>query len=271
MMKAYSLLPDRFADGRHRSFKKGLSAIGYTVVEGWDGQGFDTDDLVLGWSAYGPTYSAMCAAEAMNARALVFEEAYIRQIAGQQYFAVGLGGHNGSGKLVAGDDSRWQGWGLQMDPWRSTPTDHVLVCGQRGFGYNSMAMPDEWPREVLSQLRRLTDKPLWFRPHPKRRSNERYGAYDKVLDYTAPLFDHLHSAAACVVWTSNCATTALLSGVPVVYCGPHIVTQRACTPMGEFAVRRVGDRERAFRDLSWAQWSVSELESGEAFRRVLSS
>jgi hypothetical protein len=267
-MKAFSLLPDRFEDGRHTIFKTGLREVGYEIVEGLKGP-VGKDDLILGWNAYGPTYQAMRDHGANGARALVFEESYVRRIDGQKYFALAVGGHNGFGTWRIGGPERWRSWNVPVEPWRATG-DHILVCGQRGFGYNAMAMPADWPDTVFERLREITDRPLWFRAHPKRRARMPSVRYDRMLDWNEPIAAHLDNAWACVVYTSNSATDALIHGVPAFCDGPAIVSEPA-TERGIAGIETPShrDREDGFVRLSWAQWSVAELESGAAFRWLL--
>jgi hypothetical protein len=272
-MKAYSLLPDRFEDKRHESFVKGLKAIGIEVkkmdpLKDVAGQG----DLVLGWNAYGGTYQEMLRARDNGAQSLVFEEAYIRQIKGEQYFAIGLNGHNGSGTVLTGPADRWKSWEIEYQSKGYTPGGHILVCGQRGFGYNAMAMPSDWPDKILPQIREVTDRPVHFRAHPKRRAQNPSVKYDRTLNWEEPLADHLSGALACVVYTSNSATDALLRGIPAIYCGPNIVMQKTACHGVKAAFQSptgLSLRDEAFIDLSWAQWSVAEIESGYAFDWIL--
>ena len=268
MKRAFSLLPSRFEDGRHECFKAGLRAIGYDVIEGASQQP-QRDDLVLTWNAYGPSYDATRRFIAAGGDALVFEEAYIRNIGGEKYFACALGGHNGFGRWRVGSPERWQSWDIPVAPWREDG-DHILVCGQRGFGYNAMAMPNTWPDDIARELRSATDRPLWYRPHPTRRAVMPKGGYDRVLDFDEPIAGHLADAWAVVVFTSNAATDALLAGIPAIFCGPAIVARQAAR-RGIAVVEKpfMGDRAPAFVELSWAQWSTREFEDGTAFGKLL--
>lgn len=223
------------------------------------------DDVLVSWNTYGNNETL----GRMVRRHMVAEEAYIREIAGERFFALGLGGHNGNGMHPIGGPARWRAWKIPVAPWRRRG-DHILVCGQRGFGYNAMAMPDGWPDRVFSQLRRHTDRPIWFRPHPKRRRRMPIVAYDRVVDFGEPLAAHLKECWAVVVFTSNAATEALLAGVPAFYCGPTIVTHAAAVPGFETLENpSYPDRLPAFTRLSWSQYSVSEIDSGWAITTLL--
>ena len=269
MKIAYSLLPDRFEDKRHETFKQGLREVGYEVVEGRAEQA-GHGDLILGWNAYGTTYDQMRNADKHGAQSMVFEEGYVRNIHGEKYFAVALGGHNGHGRWNVGGPERLAGWNLHLEPWRRHG-NHILVCGQRGFGYNAMAMPTDWPDKIVGRLRTLTNRPIYFRPHPKRRATmPKSGAYDKVLDFGIDLKVQLSDAWACVVYTSNSATNALLAGVPALFDGPDIVTSPASLRGIESVDRPpLLDRTRGLQKMSWAQWSEKELRTGVAFKCLL--
>lgn len=269
---AFNMLPTRFEDGRHDAIAAGLRAAGFTMVSAPPPKGRETmsGDLAVAWNAYGQSGAVAENFIKRGASALICEEGYIRKIGGETYFAMGLNGHNGSGLWRIGGPERWDGWGFEIKPWREDGR-HILVCGQRGFGYNKMAMPDDWQDTVAAQLRGLTDRPLHFRAHPKRRRRMPKARYDEILDYEQPLEDQLKDAWGCVVWTSACNVSALLEGIPTFFCGPHIINEIAChrgVSMIE-APALHGQRYFSLTGMAWAQWSMAELKSGEAFRWLL--
>ncbi len=262
----WSRLPDRFADGRHEAIERGFAKAGYTVRRAMP-DAVSPSDVLVSWNAYGNNEAVGSAV----GRHVVAEEAYIREIGGERYFALGLNGHNGCGVHPIDGSERWEHWKIPIAPWRKTGA-HILVCGQRGFGYNAMAMPDDWPDRVLTEIRARTDRPVWFRPHPKRRRRLPSAGYDRILDFREPLARHLKDCWAVVVWTSNVATEALLAGVPVFFCGPNIVTHCAAEQGLEGLERPAyPDRLLAFTRLAWSQYSLSEIESGWAIKTVLRS
>jgi len=222
-------------------------------------------DVLVSWNSYGNNERL----GKLVGRHIVCEEAYVREIGGERYFALGLGGHNGNGRHHIGDAERWNDWKISVNPWRRCGT-HILVCGQRGFGYNAMAMPDDWPDRVLPEIRRRTDRPVWFRPHPKRRRRMPSVAYDRVVDFTEPLAAHLKVCWAAVVFTSNAATEALLAGIPAFYCGPNIVTRGAAEAgLEKLESPSFPDRMPAFTRLAWSQFSMSEIGCGWAIKALL--
>jgi hypothetical protein len=142
-----------------------------------------------------------------------------------------------------------------------------------------MAMPDEWPDTISTWIRgAFPGHRLLYRPHPKKRRRlPSKKAYDQILDHEVPFADQArqHGVGLVVTYTSNAATDALLLGIPVLFCGPHIITEGAAQAWSNWAIRVVQspimlpDRYPAFCRLSWGQWRPDELRSGEAFRWIL--
>ena len=73
----------------------------------------------------------------------------------------------------------------------------------------------------------------------------------------------------CYVWSSACGVKALTMGIPVVYAAPHWICAGAASR--DLAAPLMDDtaRQHALHRMAHAQWSVSEIESGEPFARIL--
>ena len=87
-----------------------------------------------------------------------------------------------------------------------------------------------------------------------------------------PLADDLKGAAAVATWGSGAALKALALGIPVFYDFPRWIGAGAGTTLDcriKAPLRCDASRLAMFRRLAWAQWRLSEIESGEAFDRVL--
>ena len=101
MPTAFSILPDRFADGRHTAIEAGLKACGYKIARGAEPGG--ADDVLVTWTVHrGHKDRAARKFEAAGGRVIVCEEAYFRRINGAPYFALALHDHNGAGGWPAG-------------------------------------------------------------------------------------------------------------------------------------------------------------------------
>lgn len=231
--------------------------------------------LVVTWNCYGAAAAEARAVRVAGGVHIVAENGYLARERG--WVALGHGGVNGRDeiprKIALSGGRRLADLGLSLRPWRHNPRGHVLVCGQRGGGYNDMAMRDDWPDEVLTRLLQLTKRKILYRPHPgrPRLPRRQYGRRVEVVGAAEPLEALLRDAFVCVVHTSNAATEALLEGVPVVYTGPTIALA-ACAGRGLHMVESPPrpDRAEAFDELANRQWHVEEIERGTAWLEILS-
>lgn len=263
MPTAYSLLPDRFADGRHLAIEAGLRNAGWRLQRGFDLPRAG-NDLLVTWTRHrGHRERCAEAFEVAGGRVLVCEEGYIRAVRGRRHFALALDDHNGAGRWRVGDARRWESFGITLRPWRRGGR-YILVREQRGIGSARMASPPLWHDDATRRLERLTRRPVVFRPHPRSR------LYAAAARAQPPLDTALGAAHAVVTWASSLAVQALIAGVPVFYEAPHIVCASACTQgLEEIDDPPRPDRRPAFERLAWAQWSLDEIASGEAFRVLL--
>ncbi|MCH8990901.1 MAG: hypothetical protein IIA44_04005 [Acidobacteria bacterium] len=203
MPTAFSILPDRFADGRHTAIETGLKACGYKIARGAGPGG--ADDVLVTWTVHrGYKERAARKFEAAGGRVIVCEEAYFRRIGGAPYFALALHDHNGAGRWPEGGPQRWDGFGIGLKPWRQRG-HHILVREQRGIGSEHMASPPNWHQAMANRLRAVTDRPIVLRWHPKSRAEPR-----KALEQP-PLEAALKDCWSVVTWASAIAGPALPS------------------------------------------------------------
>lgn len=254
-MKAFLHVPAQPLQ-RFLRFKNGLEAAGLRVVyRDFDCQPVEPDDIAVSWNL-----REEIVARYPRNRILVAENGYLAAANGDKYYALAWGGHNGSGEWPhsdGADGTRFARLERTLAPMRHSG-DWVLVCPQRGIGLPPMRMPDGWRDDVVAGLRAVTNRHIEVRKPPSR-------------DKAQPALDwHFDRAWCVVVWTSNVATLALAHGIPVIQEGPaHILRPALGTSIAEIESPPHGDRTVAYNRLGWAQWSLAEIESGAAFRRLL--
>ena len=262
MPRAFSILPERFADGRHRTIERGLAVAGWRVQRGF-GMPRGPGDLLVTWTVHrGHKEDAARSFEAAGGRVLVCEEAYFRIVNGERHFALALHDHNGAGFWRVGGPERWQSFNIPLTPWRKGGR-HILLREQRGIGSARMASPPLWHDGAGRRLAALTARPVVFRAHPKSRLYPEAAAVQPSLD--AALTD----CHAVVTWASAIAAQALVAGVPVFYEAPASICAGACQ-RGLEGIERpcYPDRLPALERLAWAQWSLAEIACGEPFARL---
>jgi hypothetical protein len=147
------------------------------------------------------------------------------------------GYHNRAGCFPIGGNERWDDLGIELAPWRTS--GETVILPQRGIGPRPYAMPANWASGKQGRLRQ----------HPGRNPC-------KLLE------QDLANAGLVWTWGSGAAIKALLWGIPVRSEMPGWIGEQNNTDEGRLAM---------FRRLAWAQWRLSEIESGEAFSWLLPS
>ena len=160
---------------------------------------------------------------------------------GGRWFAMALGHHNGWGKWPDGGPERWDSWGVEIAPLR--PPGQGLVLAQRGIAERDQR-PPPGHFDLLSRLHNAR-----IRKHPAQDPTQ------------PPLEVDLEGVGIVYTWASASAIRASLLGCRVVAGLPRWIGLGLA---GEFP-----DRLATMRRIAWAMWELAEVESGEAFRRVL--
>lgn len=245
---------------RRNSFISGLSRLGYTVVPLTPVHACHPDDVVVVWNKTARSTQAIQMARQGGAAVIVAENGYHgRDENSVQRYALALDGHNGSGRWFAPDRSRLDALGVHFTPFRIPKNRRVLIAQQRGIGSPVMRSPHDFDTRTAAALERAGYETR-IRRHPGTEAPE------------IALLDDLADCAALVVWSSNCATAALIAGVPTYYTAPAIITQGAARPLEELLVddfREFGVVTKPFSEMAWAQWTVDEIDTGEPFRLLL--
>ena len=237
---------------RREDFCAGLRRHGFDVTDRHVRHP-SPDDVLLIWNRNRNTDDTAIRYQSAGARVLVAENGYIGQPqGGGKFYALALDHHNGAGRWFVGPEPRFQ---VQEKPWRSSG-GHILLLPQRGIGAHGVRMPIGWLADVKRRLARITDRPIKIRLHPGHKK-------------TDPLDDLLNCHAA-VTWGSGAGIKALAHGYPVFHDFDRWIGRSAARRLeGSIDSCHEGDRSELWRRVTWAQWALSEIASGEAFDRLL--
>ena len=65
------------------------------------------------------------------------------------------------------DNTRWSKLNFNLQDWR-TNGDHIIVCGQNPQS-EAWDLPDisQWWKTVISEIRKVSDRKIILRPHPR--------------------------------------------------------------------------------------------------------
>lgn len=246
-----------FRPGRHyraTEFGRGLERHGFAVSTVPQRHPKPSDLLIL-WNRTRAHERTARAYEQAGARVLIAENGYLDRLGGEKFYSLALGHHNGVGRWFVGDEARFQ---IADEP--QPRGDHVLVLPQRGIGENGVAMPLDWPKRIRERVARITKRPVIIRRHPGLHHPSRI----------VPLEDDLARAWCVVTWASGAAIKAIRAGIPCFYDLDGWIANCAATRLADQLEQcDTADSGELWRRVSWAIWTMAEIECGEAFDRLL--
>jgi len=158
-----------------------------------------------------------------------------------------------------------------VEPWRK-PGRNIIVCGMSDKcavfeGYEF----EQWERAAIAKLRLVTDKPIVYRPKPRRSKEPQYPQIEGV-GYSDPskkrLGEELKDAWAVVSHHSNAGIDGLLAGVPcftdegvasVLGLADLAMIESPNTPTD-------AERKQWAADIAYCQFNRPEMRDGTAWR-----
>jgi hypothetical protein len=187
------------------------------------------------------------------------------------YSTIGFDDFKGYGNYYSSNHSgeRWNSFNLEIKPWRKDG-EHILIVGQPAHGFSASKFDIEnWYPAIVSKLRELTDRPLFFRQHPLQKQLPNLPGVKMIGTYDQPLEKDFENCWAVISKTSSMTISALLNGIPVI-CDDDL------NPGCDLAEKNVASinspvmptREQFFYDLAYTQWNLKEIEKGEPWRRL---
>lgn len=217
--------------GRKEAFVAGLKACGFRIEEGIPSS--SRGDLFVTWNRSGPADAAAKIFESSGRKVLVLENSSWNGLVPGKWLHMAPNRHNTSGVFKVGGAERWDSLKIPLQPWRAPGGERVALA-QRGIGSSPTAMPRDWPSLQRCRVRR----------HPGRGAT------------VGDLWQDLLRASEVVTWGSSAAILALAWGIRVESHMPSWIGWQDNTDPGRLGM---------FRRLAWAQWTVDEFASGEAF------
>tara|TARA_B110000858_G_scaffold181491_1_gene220028 strand:+ start:27 stop:878 length:852 start_codon:yes stop_codon:yes gene_type:complete len=188
---------------------------------------------------------------------------------------VGLNGINRDAYFGEQDNDRTRAdyLGLGCKPWRSNG-DFILVCGQhdKSLQWQNMPRMSNWFLNTYDEIRKHTERPILFRPHPRCRLEhiERGlknvhrqepvkigGSYD---DFDMK-FKNIH---ATISYSSNPGIHSILNGVPA-FVGTSSLAYDAGNDidfMHDIEAPFMPDRTQWLNDYAHTEWTTQEISQG---------
>lgn len=247
------------------AFVKGLQAHGepsVTVTDRLSPRNMDAD-LAVFWG-HKKTAVIDCQIE-RGKDYLVMERGYFNNR--YTFLSLGFNGLNGRAEFHNQDmpSDRWDKHGTHLaKPWRQRDGNHILLIGQVEGDASHRHLVDikTWYEKTKLKLEMLQNKPVVFRPHPLSLPPSRRIKGSTILE----ALEHAH----CVVlFNSNSAVDSVIAGVPVVAFDEGCMAWEVCGQKLEDVLNPPKpDRQQWFNNLAYCQWTLDEVESGEAWEHL---
>jgi len=172
---------------------------------------------------------------------------------------------------VGNDNTRANSLGLSLSPWR-TEGEYILICGQhdRSLQWRDQPRMSTWFLETYEKIRRHSDRPIVFRPHPRcslpeieRGLKSVYRQSPSLISGTYDDFDlNFNRAWATISWSSNPGIHSVIAGVPSIV-GPDSLAY----PVAEHDLANIEnpcqpDRTQWLNDYAWTEFTIEEIAQG---------
>jgi hypothetical protein len=179
------------------------------------------------------------------------------------------------------DRSRADSLGLVCKPWRSNG-DFILICGQhdKSLQWSKMPRMSDWFMQTYREIRKHTDRPIVFRPHPRCRLEHIElglkhvyrqepvkigGSYD---DFDMG-FDDVHCT---ISYSSNPGIHSILSGVPA-FVSTHSLAYPVANDidfMHDVEQPMMPDRQQWLNDYAHTEYTIEEITQGIPLKHLTS-
>ena len=188
---------------------------------------------------------------------------------------VGLNGINRDAYFGDKDNDRTRadGLGLVCKPWRSNG-DFILVCGQhdKSLQWQNMPRMSNWFLNTYDEIRKYTQRPIVFRPHPRCRLEhiERglknvYRQEPQHVNGTYDDFDMGFSNVwATVSYSSNPGTHSCINGVPA-FVSTHSLAYDVGNDIDflyDIENPLMPDRQQWLNDYAHTEYTIEEISHG---------
>ena len=196
---------------------------------------------------------------------------------------VGLNGINRDGFFSPGDfcDNRSNDLGLFLKPWR-TNGEYILIAGQhdKSLQWQNMPPMSNWFLNTYDEIRKHTDRPIIFRPHPRCRLEhiERGLRHvtrqePKHVSGTYDDFDMGFNNIHCTIsYSSNPGVHSVIEGVPA-FVSPSSLAYDVGNDIDflhDIEQPLKPDRQQWLNDYAHTEYTIEEISQGLPLKNLTS-
>lgn len=261
------------------AFEQGAKRLGYEVVE----HDINADVLVI-WSVlwHGrmeQNKKIWDEAKKLRKKILVLEVGCLKR---GTTWRVGLNHINNYGNFGPNFNlipNRAQKLGIRLKPW-SLNGVNIVICGQhtKSEQWTNMPLPTEWLRSTIDDLKKHSDRPIIFRPHPRDWqwvSNFSYKnvriRIPKKIQNTYDDFDFdedLKNAWAVVNPSSNTGILSVINGVPAFVTHASLAATVGNYDLSKIETPNKPKRDHWLEEICHCEWTLEEIAQGLPLKRI---
>ena len=188
---------------------------------------------------------------------------------------VGLNGINRDAYFGEQDNDRTRAdsLGLVCKPWRSNG-DFILICGQhdKSLQWQNMPPMSNWFLNIYDEIRKYTERPIVFRPHPRCRLDhiERglKNVYRQEPNHIANTYDDFDmgfdNVWATISYSSNPGTHSCINGVPA-FVSTHSLAYSVGNDIDflyDIENPMMPNRQQWLNDYAHTEYTIEEISQG---------
>jgi len=171
------------------------------------------------------------------------------------------------------DSKRTKALGLELKPWR-TDGEYILLCGQhdKSLQWHNMPSMSNWFLHTYDEIRKHTDRPILFRPHPRCRLPHIERGLKNVIrqdpTHLRGTYDDFDMAFdnvwATVSFSSNPGIHSIINGVPA-FVGTSSLAYDVGNDidfMHNIEHPLMPNRQQWLNDYAWTEYTVEEIANG---------
>jgi len=194
---------------------------------------------------------------------------------------VGLNGINRDAYFgpSSNDNTRANELGLKLKPWKYNGK-YILIAGQhdKSLQWQDMPRMSNWFLNTYDEIRKHTDRPIIFRPHPRCRLEHIERGLRHVErqepNHIANTYDDFDMGFkdiwATVSWSSNPGVHSVINGVPA-FTGPSsLAFDVAEQNLHNIETPLYGDRTQWINDYAHTEYTIEEISEGIPLKHLTS-
>jgi hypothetical protein len=179
------------------------------------------------------------------------------------------------------DDSRKHLLGLLEKPWR-TSGEYILICGQhdKSLQWKNMPSMSNWFLNTYDEIRKHTDRPIIFRPHPRCRLEHIERGLRHVtrqeprhVNGTYDSFDMGFNNIHCTIsYSSNPGIHSVIEGVPA-FVSTHSLAYDVANDIDflhDIENPIMPDRTQWLNDYAHTEYTIEEIAAGIPLKNLTS-